>query len=293
MICDDAGPTYAINQGWSPKFVGEKLDRVNIILVDNRLEAGDFDYFNNYLQELSARFFFKIGDGMQEVINDEYIKFLFSLPKQQNIFFFSPYKSSFVIDEIIKKHGKNKFITIPYAYNRLHEIDQPNKRKNRILVSGNVSNYAYPLRWKFHTNTYNKIWSFGKTKYLKHPGYPDIGNVAKHKFVGNAYINLLSQYEFMLTTTNIWNYELLKYRECGYAGCILVGNLPDHISIDWQLGLIDLKTDVKGFVNKILKIDNETRLRIVENYREWFRKNRNPEYLNAQLFNFLALQNEK
>jgi hypothetical protein len=286
MICDDAGPGYALTRKWDTSPINTNLPNNKILVVDNRISGNDYDLLNEIIRMNSHTIIFRVGDGMAEAINNDNIQYLLSIQPTKKIFFYSTYAEDYVQSVLKQKHGPEKVFTIPYAYNRDNEREiNFENRKNRILVSGSLASASYPLRWYFHINTYHKFWAYRKVKYLKHPGYADIGQKQHHKIIGDQYLNYLADFRFMLVTPSKFDYELLKFRECAYAGCCLVGELPSSINISKNLlpGLITFDSPIKGQVNLLLTTGQDNLLQSVHCYREWFRTNRDPKKLNRIL----------
>jgi hypothetical protein len=223
---------------------------------------------------------------MAEGINNDNIQYLLSIQPGKKIFFYSTYSEDYVQSLLKQKHGHDKVFTIPYAYNIENERKISfEKRKKMIVVSGSLASASYPLRWYFHMSTYHKIWAYRKVKYLKHPGYSDIGQKQHHQIIGERYLNYLAEFRFMLVTPSKFDYELLKFRECAYAGCCLVGEIPGAINIPKsQLpGIINFEEPIKEQIRRLYTNNNDTIIKSILNYREWFRINRDPEKLNQIL----------
>ena len=286
MICDDAGPGYAASRNWATTHIRTDLPIDKILIVDNRISAKDFTLLNKIIDLNYHTIIFRVGDGMEEAKDNVNIQYLLSLKPDKNLFFYSTYSEDYVQYLLKQKHGNEKVFTIPYAYNKDKErdIDFVN-RKKQILVSGSLASDAYPLRWYFHINTYHKLWAYGKVKYLKHPGYPDVGQKLQHSVIGKNYLDYLTQFKFMLVTPNKIDYELLKFRECAYAGCCFVGDLAGSINISKELlpGLISLDRPIKDQVNFLMKLNDNEILKSINDYRKWFHINRDVKILNVSL----------
>ena len=130
-------------------------------------------------------------------------------------FLISPYQYLFKDKAIIKMYPHidlKESYHIPYsAVNIFYEnIDFNNTPKNKIFVSGNVTN-EYPLRqYILRFKQYIDI--------LEHPGY----NVNKHKVVRGQYYKTLSEYLCCFTDASRYNYILLKVFEICSVGALLL-----------------------------------------------------------------------
>lgn len=286
MICSDAGPLYAKSMNWLCGKIGLDYPSDRILIIDNRIDSNEIKIIRELISRNQHTFVFKLGDGMREACNSDYIRFLFTIEPQKRIYFISPYNNDFLTKTLSTKHGIRYVLTIPYAYNKImeKELQFPNRRK-KILISGSVGEEAYPLRWKLHIETYHKIWALNKVKYLKHPGYADLGFKQQHSYIGDKYLQLLSKYKFMMVSPSVYDYELLKYRECAYAGCCPIGRLSSSISIDRTKipEEFSLRHNTKQFVEGLFKISEENIFNSAFSFRQWFRDHRNPEKLNDKL----------
>jgi len=286
MICDDAGPGYAVSRNWNTAQINSNLPSDKILVVDNRISSSDFTILDEIINLNNHTILFRIGDGMKETIDNENIQYLLSIKPNKNIFFYSTYSEDFIQTILKQKHGFNKVFSLPYPYDAKNEKEiNLGTRKHKIIVSGSLAAASYPLRWYFHSNTYHKIWALRKVKYLKHPGYPDIGQMLQHPTIRTDYINYLTQFKFMLVTPSKFDYELLKFRECAYAGCCLVGDLASSINISKELlpGLISLDKPIKDQVNLLMKLNDYDILKSINDYRRWFHINRDVKTINADL----------
>jgi hypothetical protein len=287
MICNDNGPGYAKSMKWEYESIRTSLPQDTILVFDNRLSFKDLPGINEVIRLNSYKLVFKVVDGMEEAMEMENNKLLASINPGSQIYFYSPYQDSYLMEFLRKKHGEDKVFTLPYPYDKGFEVTVDlADRKNQVAITGALNANAYPLRWYFHTSTYHKLWAWNKVRYLKHPGYIDIGFKQKHNIVGKKYLDFLAHHVFMLVTTNKFDYELLKYKECAYAGCVLVGDIPTSLkSLESKLpGLINSDIDVRAFLSDIVKMDKEILSNSIMCYREWFRRNRNPEVLNKAFY---------
>lgn len=291
MICSDNGPEYSKDRGWATSKLNIQDFGNKILVVDNRIYPQDEPYLRYLLRNTTNKIVFKVVDGMEDAINNYVNQFLLSIPPKENIYFYSPYQSSYVFDLLKKKHGTSRCYFLPYVYNPDYEIPfDLGKKKNKLIVSGSISQYAYPIRWKIHTETHRKWWSFFKVDYLPHSGYPDIGMKQRHTITNEKYIQFLSHYMFMLVSPSVWDYELLKFRECAYAGCYPVGALASTIDLANKnefKSFFSLQDNTKKKLDTLYNMPLEQKKYYIQSYREWFQKNRNREILNQGFINFL------
>lgn len=286
MICSDAGPSYAAAYGWEIESLSTiMISDSRIRIIDNRITQNEFTILQKALNKSDGIFLLKVVDTYIQSREQAYIKFILSLKPQSNLFFLSPYQPMELGQELVDKHGLDKFVQIPYAYVISREVNVPlKKRKKRVIVSGNLAPEGYPFRYNFHRETYHKLWSLFKTSYLPHSGYPDIGMPLNHNYIGDNYIKLLGQYYFMLLCPGRLNFEFLKYSECAYSGCVPVGHKPfSFTKLPNELFFEVDESDIRGSVRKLFQIPYKNLELMANGYRQWMQQHRNPEYLNNLL----------
>lgn len=85
----------------------------------------------------------------------------------------------------------------------------------KVLLSGAVVPYYYPLRWRLSTERH-KVRDMD---VLDHPGY---GMAGSHT---NRYLSILSGYKVAIATASIYQYALRKIIEASACGCVVITNL--------------------------------------------------------------------
>lgn len=286
MICSDAGPDYAKAFRWNTQLISSlKYSETDIAIIDNRITPIEFEILNESINIKPAIFLLKVVDTYIESRDQPYIQFLLSLKPKDNLYFLSPYPAEEIGKELAEKHGKEHFICIPYPYVKHKEKKiSLDRRKKRVLVSGNLAPEGYPFRSNFHNQTYHKIWSFFQVSYLPHCGYPDIGLRLNHQFIGNSYINFLSNYYFMLLCPGRLSFEYLKYSECAYGGCIPIGKKPSSFKDLPNEYFFDIDEDnIRASLKKLFSLDKNYLENIAIGYRSWMQSNRSPEHLTSLL----------
>ena len=291
LICADAGPIYASAYGWDTSSISSLItNKSSIKIIDNRIDPSEFLLLIEALEKSESLFLLQVVDTYSFSRLQPYLRFLLSLKPQKNLFFLSPYQAEEAGKDLVSIHGLDHFIHIPYAYSQSREIiDLPLKnRSKRVIVSGSMTPTIYPFRSNFHSQTYHKLWSLFKTKYLPHPNYRDVDVPLKHKYIGDNYIYLLSKYRFMLLCPGILHFEFLKYSECAYAGCVPVGKKPlsfNNLPAEYFFEIDE--NNIRYSLNKLFQIPYDELEKMASSYRNWMRKNRNPEHLNKLLLSQL------
>jgi hypothetical protein len=284
-----SGPGYASSFGWKYDYFSNihlYLDK-NII-IDGRHSVGEF----NRLQQLiisspSTTFFICATDPSFDRRDKPFYRFAFSVARYSNVYCLFKYQPEELTEELQKLSGTRCF-TLNYAYQSELCIDRPIKqRKRKIIVSG-YSNTLYPYRSMFLSIRKNPL-KFMFSEQLPHPGYSDVGNTLTHNIIGSRYIDYLSNFKLMLVTPSRLGLELLKYKECAYAGCVPVGVPPKTFTNDMKAPFITLDFDklTLSTIKAILKSDKELEDR-AQAYRKAFQDNRNPQILNQNFQNHLG-----
>lgn len=290
MICDDAGPGYAISMGWAYKYLDE-FDRVEndeTFIVDNRVQQNEIEKLEKLVSANSGnRFFFKVVDPYQELYASHYYyQFLSKISQYKNAYLLSVYEPRELTAEVSKLF-QNRFIHLPYPYIKSKEVETSRKRK-KILISGSLNKDVYPYRyriWEIVTRSVSRIFFFS---ILKHPGYAEMDSHKSHShnLIKGAFIDHLSLYKYMLLCPSRCGIEFLKYNECAYAGCIPVGLAPGSYPDGVKAIFLSLRPE--KFLKDVLKIffSADTKNRLAK-LRTFLTETRNPEILNIVLNRFI------
>ncbi len=280
------GPSYAASYDWDTKPLNLlSKSGSEICVIDNRISPDEMGIVMEAIRDSDKRILLKFHDPYLRNLNKPYFEFIFSLQPQNNLFFLSPYPPVELGEKIVERHGREKFLHIPYAYDRSREVNIPlEKRTKRLVLSGNLSPELYPFRARFRKESYRKLWSLFKVSYLPHCGYPDIGMKLKHEYFGNKYIDFLSNNFSMLVSPGRLGLEFLKYSECAYAGCVPVGQKPKAFSDLSNSSFFSInESNIRKSVENLFSTPLHELSEISLSYRVWMRKNRSSEKLNAKL----------
>lgn len=287
MICDDAGPLYAQRHRWRLAELKElsNLDD-SIVVIDNRVEPSEFAILEEYIQQHGSRpIYFKLIDVYWRSIEQPYYRFLFKIARHRNVRFLCPYVPAKITQLLCEISGQSDAcVVVPYAYDSARELPSEAHRANRIAISGALGT-AYPLRWRVHLATRRSFRTAGKVAKLRHPNYPDIGQVGVHSITGDRYIAHLAKFRFMLTTGAADREEFLKYSECGYAGCLPVGEVPQSFSeaLAGCVMQIDATLPIAGQLSAIVRMSADEWQDRSTRYRKLLRVERDPERLQRLL----------
>ncbi len=288
----DAGPGYAANMGWQYDSIDKislYLDSINII--DNRISEAECFKLEEYVLSHTNNFFvFKIVDSYYEWCqNHWYYRFLFRIKKLVNVLFLTNYIPTEIVKELNDDTNNKKMVFIPYGFNNNHKIDNDfTKRIKKVIFSGNQDRYVYPYRYSFARSIKRNPLLWNKVKFLKHPGYPDIGQKLTHQMIGNKYIEYLSRFKFMFISPSRCGLEFLKYGECAYAYCVPIGKAPASFSSTLKEFFIELNFDnLAKSIRYIFSIPESELKDIAENYYFTLKQERSPDFLNSKLDDFL------
>jgi hypothetical protein len=286
LICDDAGPGYAANLGWTPVFLREWQRQDEIVVVDNRITKNECELLERLISDrVGFRFVFKIVDPCYESSRwtSWYYDFLKRVSGNARVAFLSVYEPAEWVMDLSRQVGRRRLCVLPYPYSDARELPDSGKpRIPKALISGARLASIYPFRERMYRAYANSSTFREATELLEHPGYPDIGRPLTHRRIGNDYIRHLSTYEWMLLCPSRAKLEFMKYLECAYAGCAPTGESPNGLPDVAKSCFLKVPTGLGWkFRFRAAVQDEESRERAAL-YRKTMREARSPMLLNEQ-----------
>lgn len=288
LICDDAGPGYALSMGWKYTYLHKLklLDTKSVIIIDNRMAVTEIDRLKNMIIENpNNMFFLKIVDPYYDNTIHHYYRFLSGVSSVKNAYLLSVYEAQELAAEL-KYKFKHRYIHLPYPYLKGKEINTASK-KNKILISGSLNKHIYPYRygiWIKVTRSITRLFF----SILKHPGYAELNSDKGHlhMIIKDNFVKYLSTFKYMLLCPSKCGIEFLKFNECAYAGCIPVGEAPDSYPQEIKQLFLPLRSS--HFLSDTLKIiskqHNFDNLLIL---RHFLHQTRQPDVLNKVVKDFI------
>jgi len=276
-ICRDAMTPYAESMGF-------KIDSLeNYKLYDNKCRIIDASWRStehcNLIKEVIE---YNHKDVLVRLVDDNFRRdedlIIRDLILKYELATFSPYKIKYF----------NKFIPhhIPYHYEIADEISMKNfnERKSLAILSGcswSPTTYPYRITCFEYESEY--------IENLKHPGYS--GKHWDELYVGKSYLEKLSEYKFMIVTSNLQGYELMKYVECAEAGCIPIGEFCKSIKEIIPNSLLKIfevpnPLDIPDVIKEILD-DEYLGLELATEYRNIMKIERSKENIKSELLRII------
>lgn len=204
-----------------------------------------------------------------------------------------------VIDENIRVIGTydvdyydlNVGLVLPYPYLESDEVDKhvAHRIDDSVILTGADVKGIYPTREKL----YSIADECDSIRYVKHPGYS--GKGWSNGCIGSSYLNMLSDYIFMVCTTCNESYELLKYIECAEVRCVPIGDIPKSlIGTEAEKYMIEIPNYAmesgEAFSSWFRSMEIKTDFyRYAASYRRVIKEMRNKELLKSRLLNYVNL----
>lgn len=287
MICDDAGPAYARRQNWPVAPVSQlgRLPEHSIPVVDSRLSSAEM------LQLLGAAekgvpFAYRVVDRTP----DDEGHPVRELSRSPGVRLVSPYAPDGVTAGAVARRGPGVFHLLPYAYDRDREKPIDGQRARTVALFGRASWSVYPDRTRLMAASRKRPWLRWMLDSVEHPGYSDVGEDLQHDIVGDRMIERLSRSRGMYVDPSARGYELLRYSECAYAGCIPVGEAPP--TFESSLAELVLPLDTRrptGSLIKVLAMTSAAAIRHATSYRAALAEARDPAKLTHGLVQWWRL----
>lgn len=295
MICEDAGPSYALNMNWETQSTETfEAEAGSVFLIDPRLSPKEYSLISEKIKTKKESLFgILVTDPGYRVLKAPLWKFIQQVINEKNVFFLSKYHPFEATSDLFTKVGSKRFFTLPYPYIKEKEINYTEGgRKRKIIFSGNINKEIYPERFSFWLRSRRSLLRL-MVDTLHHPGYPDVGHKLAHNLIATDYLQFLSNYMFMFLSGSPGNLELLKYNECIYAGCAPFGFPPDtypkeiadcFYRLDPKRATISTFKAVSSSITEIQ--DRRSKL------KDWLLLHRSPSYLNQILTDYLSVSFE-
>lgn len=287
-----SGPSVPQGFGWNVDVL-PNLDQYpgRVALIDNRISEREIEWLEKKLSEADNTFaFFAVDPGREAGKKKYYFQFLLRIAERENVFIISRYQPREIALDLLQITGEARFHVLPYPYLPEREISRAfGLRKHRVAASGAVNEQIYPLRHRFA----KKAGRFPLCLFadvLPHPGYPDVGQDLQHATVREAYTGFLSNYKFMFLSPSRFDLEFAKYAECAYAGCVPLGKPASSMTGPMKeafLGIDQNRITASAIRNMFRYNDRELQERAAQ-YRQAFRKDRDPALLNKSLAEFFS-----
>lgn len=183
--------------------------------------------------------------------------FKVSICKDAHHKFHQEFQEEMGIDAWIHYYDREEVLKVaPYIRGKhlirtYHTIDATkipplNRNKlDRALLSGAVSRYHYPLRWKMYN------WHAGdhlkKVTLLKHPGYHNKGSHTE------IFYQILNDFKVMICTASRYQYALRKIFEGTACGCVVITDLKEKLP-EIDRNLVRIPSDIEfGELNQIIQ----------------------------------------
>jgi hypothetical protein len=291
MICPDSGPEYARSMGW-PTAPLEEIGRYRdwVAVIDDRISEKECRRLETYVRaNREQRFVPKIVDPLLEKREQPYYQLLFRLADRKNVRYLSVYSPTELIDELALRVGPGRMVTIPYPFIAEAVLTEEGSRKRQIAITGADHPWYYPLRVAVaEAMSSNPLFEGGFCR-LEHPGYPDVGHVAKHRVIGREFIRFLSLHMFMLVCPSRGKLELLKFTECAYANCVPVGEAPSSFTAEMASHVVPLHPEsLSDDLIRVLEMPGDEAESRAKAYRTIMSRERDVRVLNRRFSEFLA-----
>lgn len=291
VIYPGVGAPFGRSYGWQV----ETLDRLedvdfDVAVIDPRLEAVDVPLLERYFRRpASARrpIFFKVTDSGTILRASPGQKYAFDVANEPGVHYASAYDPAGPFADFVATLTSSKLARLPFVYDVAREINVPMAgRRRKVILTGRADRKIYPLRHKMVRT--RERHPFGRLfiDHLKHPGYADVGEKPKHDIKGERFVQKLAEYTHMFVCPLIYSSEIMKYVECAYAGCVLIGELPASLkgrvpSQQWSKGVLSLWHS--------LRIPEDESREMAAEYRAGIKRLRDPNKLAAEFEAVAAL----
>lgn len=284
----DSGPGYASRQGWTIARLPElaSASAHGPVIVDNRVTEAETPALTDAIRRLSPSLVYvKIVDPYWECIRYPYYHWLLELVRLPNVCLLGPYQAVGLTSLLVRNVGAHRYLHIPYAYEP--ELERPldlDRRKGFLVVSGAAYAEFYPERAALLRALRKHRWSSRDVTVLPHPGYPDVGHVAKHQITGGRFVEFLARHRFMYLEPSRDELEFLKYSECAYAGCVPAGRPPATFDAGLRALFAPVESSrLRDDLKQLRRISSAESLDRVQRYRSALAQERSRDTLNARL----------
>lgn len=288
LISGDAGPSFASDYGLEAiTLASEELESADYLIVDNRFDPREFADLAKHVKQTRATTLFKVVDPYYQHRDADWYRFVEELIDRPRVHLALTYTQSELTALYLSRAERTTGVFMPYVYDEAMELPINHAgRMQRIALSGSMEPNLYPLRARMAllSRAFPPFWFL--THRLDHPGYPDIGQAARHGIVGHRYIEWLASHKFAFVCSSRWRLEFQKYREVAYAGCVPVGDMPYTLLDCPQNAHIAFRYNTFRLTRQLLAAgDTEAAARA---YREYLRERRGGTKMRKRLLQQLA-----
>ncbi|MGA2800844.1 MAG: hypothetical protein ABSE97_00500 [Verrucomicrobiota bacterium] len=287
VIYSGIGPRFARSFGWPTEPISSIRDvTCDVGLIDGRLMEGDFGQIDAFLAASPKRafpIFFRLSDPEMPTCDHEWNSYVFRKKDLPGVHYVSIYDPEGSVLDFVRSLKRSRVVRLPYPYDASKQIDRDFAlRKRRVFLSGAQSRKLYPLRHGLRRKRrWNPLARLAVSE-LRHPGYPDIGERQRHDVVHERYIDHAAGFTHFFLCPSRYRVELMKYIECGYAGCVPIGDPPNSLKDHVRHCFLSYS----GRTMELLKAIAAGRREMMEmaaEYRRIMRAMRDPTKLNASL----------
>ena len=228
VIAGDVGPLFAADYGLKAvTLASDELASADYVIVDNRFDPSEFADLARHVKQTRATTLLKVVDPYYQHRDSGWYRFVEGLVDHPGVHLALTYTPSELTALYLSRAEKTKCVFMPYVYNEEREVPLDHAgRMRRLALSGGDVPDLYPVRARMVL--LSRLWPpfWFLVDRLEHPGYPDIGQSAKHEVLGERYVEWLALHRFAFVCSSRCRLEFLKYREVAYAGCVPVGDMP-------------------------------------------------------------------
>ncbi len=287
VIYPGVGPRFAQSFGWPIKPISSIRDvTCDAGLIDGRLTEEDFGQIDAFLAASPKRafpIFFRLSDPEMPTDDHEWNSYVLHKKDLPGVHYFSIYDPEGQVLDFVRSLKRSRVVHLPYPFDVSMQIDRDfARRKRRVFLSGAQFPELYPFRYCLHRKRrWNPLVRLAVSE-LQHPGYPDIAQPQKHAVIHERYIDHAAGFTHFFLCPSRYRVELMKYVECGYAGCVPIGEPPNSLKDHVRHCFLSYS----GRTVELLKATASSRREMTEmaaEYRRIMRAIRDPSKLNASL----------
>jgi len=283
------GPRFARSFGWQTEPIRTIMDiPCDVGMIDGRLTESDIRQLDAFLAQSPAKrfpIFFRLSDPDMPTYTRESDLYGLRMKDRPGVHYVSLYDPEGPLLEFIKSLKRSSVVRLSYPYDFSREIDQSfAMRRRQVFLSGQQNSRLYPLRHSLRQARTSRWLARLAVTELPHPGYADIGRSRKHEIIHERYIEFAARFTHFFLCPSRYRVELMKYVECGYAGCVPIGEPPNSLKDALRHCMLPYTGRTSQLLKAIMANRNDMIERASE-YRRIMRTLRDPVTLNAKLEN--------
>ncbi len=287
VIYPGVGPRFGRSFGWSIEPISSIRDATcDVGIIDGRLTEEDFGHIDAFLAAPPRRnfpIFFRLSDPEMPTYDHQDDRYVFRKQDLPGVHYFSIYDPAGPVLDFVKSLKRSRVVRLPYPYDVSRQIDRDfDQRRRRVFLSGAKRRKLYPLRHSLHWKSRWNPLAWLAVSKLRHPGYPDSGQPLRHGLVHERYIDHAAGFTHFFLCPSRYRVELMKYVECGYAGCVPIGEPPHSLAQHVRHCFLPYSGRTMELFRAISAASQEMREMAAE-YRRIMRALRDPSALNAAL----------